>query len=111
MTVSLSRALCAGSVAIGLSIVAAATAQASVVISNKPTQHMACSAGLCVATAKHAVLNATALTAMLAASDITVVPGRKALDIDVRSAFSWASANRLTLDGYRSIAIEDSVTV
>lgn len=112
MTASLSRrALCAASVAIGLSIVAAATARAAVAISSKPTQNMACSAGLCVATAKHAVLNATDLTAMLAASDITVVPGKKALDIDVRSAFSWASANRLTLDSYRSIAIEDSVTV
>lgn len=88
-----------------------ATSQAAVVISKKPTQNMRCSGGVCSPTAKNAVLNATDLTTMLAASDITVATGKRALDIDVRSPLGWANANRLTLDGYRSIAIEGSITV
>lgn len=89
----------------------AGSANASLVISNRPTKNLSCSAGVCTATAKSAVMNANDLVTMLNASDVTLQTGSAAKDLDVKSAFSWASASRLTLDARRSIIFERSVTV
>jgi hypothetical protein len=94
-----------------LSLALGNPAQASLAISNKPTNNVSCSAGVCTATAKSAVMNVGDLTSMLASSDVALVSGSMARDIDVKSAFSWASASRLSLDAYRSITFERSVTV
>jgi hypothetical protein len=94
-----------------LSWAAAGSAQAALVISSKPTNNVSCSAGVCTATAKSAVMNVAELTTMLGAGDVTLVSGSKAKDIEVKSAFSWASASRLTLDAYQSIAFDRSMTV
>jgi len=90
---------------------AAGSAKASLVISNKPTRNLSCSAGLCTTTAKSAVMNVADLTDMLASFDVALASGGLAKDVEVKSAFSWASASRLTLDAYRSIVFERSVTV
>ncbi len=57
------------------------------------------------------MLNATDLANMLAATDVRVVPGKKASDIDVTAAVAWGSAHRLTLDAYRSIGFEQQLAV
>jgi hypothetical protein len=90
---------------------AAPCAEAAVAISNKPTSNMSCSGGVCVSTAKNAVLNVTDLQGMLASSAVKVVARNKASDIKVIAALSWVSAHRLTLDAYGSIAVQQAITV
>lgn len=94
-----------------LAALAASPAQATLAISNQATKNIKCKNGICKATAHFAVLNAGDLAGMLASGDITVRPGTRALDIDVKAPFSWASASRLTLDAYHSITIARTVTV
>jgi hypothetical protein len=89
----------------------ASEAQASLTISRRATKDVSCSAGVCTATAGNAFLNASDLAGMLASGDVTVVPGRKAMDIDVAMSLSWASAHLLTLDAYRSIIVAQPVTI
>jgi hypothetical protein len=86
-------------------------ADAALMISNKPTRNVACSAGVCAATRVNAVLNAADLATMLAASDVRVSSGSNARDIDVTAAFAWASTHRLTLDAFRAIAVTAPVQV
>ena len=87
------------------------TAHAAVEISKKPTQNVACSAGICTATANEAVLNVSDLTSLLASGNVTVASGSLAQDIRIDTALSWTSENRLTLDAYRSIAFNKPVVV
>ena len=87
------------------------TAQAAVNISDKPTKHMSCSAGVCSPTAKKAVLNATDLANMLQVSDVKLTTGSGALMIKIVSGLSWASANRLTLDANCNVSVKAPVTV
>ncbi|HEY8696639.1 MAG TPA: hypothetical protein VIM02_03395 [Rhizomicrobium sp.] len=101
--------LCGAAVATATS--AAAPANATLIVSNAATKNVACSAGVCEATAKNAVLNASDLAAMLAASNIKVRSTVKAKDIELRVALSWASASRLTLDAYQSITFDKPLTV
>lgn len=89
----------------------AGEAQASLTISRRATKDVSCSAGVCQATSRDAFLNASDLANMLSSGDVTLVPGRKAMDIDVAMSLSWASAQRLTFDAYRSIVIAQPVTV
>jgi hypothetical protein len=86
-------------------------AQAAVNISNKPTKNMSCSAGVCSPTAKVAVLNTTDLANMLQAADVTVTTGSGAITIEITSALSWASANRLTFDANCNVSVKAPVTV
>ncbi|HEY8696873.1 MAG TPA: hypothetical protein VIM02_04590 [Rhizomicrobium sp.] len=90
---------------------AADFAQAAVNISDKPTKHMSCSAGVCSPTAKKAVLNATDLANLLQAADVTVTTGSGAITIEITSALSWASAGRLTLDANCNVSVKAPVTV
>jgi hypothetical protein len=90
-------------------LAASAAAHATVVVSNAATQHMSCSAGVCTPTAKNAVLNAGDLQTMLASSDVKIATGSGATEIHVIAPVTWASANRLTLDAKRSIAIRAAV--
>lgn len=87
------------------------SAEAEVVISAKPTLNMACSGGMCAATAKKAVLNAADLDAMLEAGDVRVESGVVANDIEIDASVDWVSASRLTLDAWRAIAFDKHVTV
>jgi hypothetical protein len=86
-------------------------ARATVLISSKPTQNMSCSAGVCSPTARNATLNVGDLTSMLAGGDVSIQSGSLAKDIEIRTAFSWTSNQRLTLDSYRSIFFQKVVTV
>lgn len=88
-----------------------AAADAALTISSKPTRDVTCSNGVCTATARKAILNATDLAGMLAASDVVVRSGRRARDIEVIAPFSWASSTRLTLDAVQSIVVERPLTV
>jgi hypothetical protein len=90
---------------------AAPPAEATMVISGQATKNVQCKNGICKATGHFAILNAGDLTGMLAAGDVTVVPGTRALDIDIKVPLSWASASRLTLDAYHSIFIDRTLTV
>lgn len=100
-----------GAVTLAAAGLAAAPAQATLTISNSATKNVTCSAGICSATAKNAVLNAGDLVAMLASSDVGVRSKSKAQDIELRVALSWASTSRLTLDAYRSITFDKALTV
>jgi hypothetical protein len=86
-------------------------ARAALTISNNPTKNVTCSGGVCTATKSRAVLNAVDLATMLASSDVVVLPGHKAQDIDVTVALDWASTHRLTLDSFGAIDFERPVTV
>jgi hypothetical protein len=90
---------------------AVSLAQAAVNISDGPTKHMSCSAGVCSPTAKGAVLNTTDLANMLQASDVTVTTGSGAITIEITSGLSWASAARLTLDANCNVSVKAPVTV
>lgn len=113
--VSIRRPVHAAVLWIGLAAVAfigtIGGARASVDISAKPTKNMSCSVGVCMPTAKKAVLNVTDLAAMLQASDVQVTTASGALSIEVSRALSWASAHALTLTADTDISIEAPVTV
>lgn len=94
-----------------LFVCAPVAAHAALAISDKPTRDVTCSNGVCIATARKAILNATDLAGMLAASDVVVRSGRRARDIEVIASFSWASSARLTLDAVQSIVVEKPLTV
>ena len=96
---------------LGFAVLLATAASAAVNISNKPTQNMSCTSGVCTPTAKKAYLNVDDLTGMLAAGDVTIGSGSGALDIQVEAPFSWTSAHRLTLDAGRSIIVSAQVEV
>lgn len=93
------------------SLLSSPVTRADVSISSKPTQSMSCSAGVCIPTAHNAVLNVGDLTNMLAGGDVTVETGSGAANIVVKAAFSWASANRLTLDAIQSVEVDKPITV
>src|ERR1051325_2912498 len=92
-------------------VVTASAAQASVIITARPTRNMVCSAGVCSPTKATAWLNATELANLLASSNVTVNSGSKALDIEINAPFNWTSGNRLTLDSFRSVTFQKPVTV
>jgi hypothetical protein len=88
-----------------------APARAALVISSAATSNVSCASGVCSATAADAVLNAADLAGLLASSDVAVESGSAAQDIEVDASFSWTSANRLTLDAFRGIAVDAPVVV
>jgi hypothetical protein len=87
------------------------SAHATLRIASAPTSNVACSSGVCTATAKAAVLNVSDLANMLSSGDVTVSSGRMAKDIEVKAKLNWASTSRLTLDSYRSISFEKPIIV
>jgi len=105
------RTIAAAGLTIALSTLTVVSAKADLAISSKPTENVSCSAGVCSATAKKAVLNVDALTAMLGSGDVTVSTGGIAKNIDVTAALSWASTSRLTLDADKSLVVKQPVTV
>lgn len=90
---------------------AASPAEATMVISGQTTKNVKCRNGVCKATGHFAILNAGDLAGMLAAGDVTVLPGVRAEDVELKVPLSWASASRLTLDAYHSIIIDRTLTV
>jgi len=86
-------------------------AQADVQISASSTAHVRCSGSVCTPTAKNAVLNATDLANMQAASDVKVVTGNGAVSISVSASFSWTSTHRLTLDAHDDVTFGTPVVV
>src|SRR5438034_3932508 len=97
----------------GAVMISAPAAHASVIISTGVTQNMSCAGGVCSPTAINAVLNVTDLESLLAAGNAKVTTtgsGVQASDIVVDGAFSWTTANTLTLDAYRSISIKAKVS-
>jgi hypothetical protein len=83
----------------------ATSADAALVVSDKPTQNVTCNAGVCAATSKSAVLNATDLAEMIATSPVLIQSGNEAQDIVFSVPISWTSSNALTLDAFRSIGV------
>jgi hypothetical protein len=101
-----------GTLAIAAALLGAAPpAQAALTISGGATKNVSCVSGVCTATAKTAVLNKNDLETMLASSNVQVVPGSVAMDIVTESGLTWVSGNTLTLDAYRSITINQPVSV
>lgn len=84
--------------------------QASLVISAGATSNVACSGGVCSASAPNAVLNVTDLQNLLSSGSVTVTSVGQSTDIDVQAALTWSSASALTLDSFRSILIEAAVS-
>jgi hypothetical protein len=106
-----SAASAAALTALLFAALAASPAEATMAISGKATKNVTCTAGVCVATRQFAVLNVNDLATMLASSDVTVQPGSKAMDVELKVPLSWASASRLTLDAYHSVIIDRTLTV
>jgi hypothetical protein len=102
--VPLLRAYKAALVAASL-IITTSQASGALLVSANPTQNVACSAGVCTASASHAVLNVADLANMLNVSNVILRSGSVALDIRVGQPFSWLSAYSLTLDAYRTIHV------
>src|ERR1700733_964898 len=90
----------------------AAPAQAAVFLSKQPTSNMSCSGGVCTPTAATAVLNVSQLETLLASGNVTIsTGGAEASDIISDVSLTWASANTLTLDAYRSLTINNPISV
>jgi len=87
------------------------SADAAIKISANATKHVACSEGVCQATASTAMLNVSDLVNMLEAGDVTVVSGSIAHDIEINAALRWTSTSHLTLDSYYAITINSPVIV
>jgi hypothetical protein len=92
-------------------LVIATAAQANLTISTAPTKNVTFANGVYTATAKNAVLNVSDLQNGLGSSNIKVATGSEPVDIHVAATLSWASANTLTLDSYRSIVVANPITV
>jgi hypothetical protein len=93
---------------------AAAPARAVVTISSDATQNMSCSNGVCAPTAANAVLNAGDLETLLASGNVAVVTagqGVQAKDIKVKAAVTWSNGSVLTLDAFKSITVNQPVSV
>ena len=86
-------------------------AHATLTISTEATSKVTCSANVCSATAKNAVLNVTQLQTLLASSPVTIKSGATAGSIVVNAALGWASSNSLTLDSYQSITVDKTISV
>jgi hypothetical protein len=102
--------LISGSVFAGLG----SPALADVTISSAPTQNMNCATGLCEPTAPNAVLNVTDLQALLASGSARITTtgsAIQAINIRVAAKLSWSSSNTLTLDAYKSVLIDNPVSV
>jgi hypothetical protein len=93
---------------------AGTSAQAALVISSQATHDVTCSAGVCVPTAKNAVLNARDLDALVKAGNVTVTTtgkGVQADNLDVKASVDWSTPNSLSLEAYDSILVGQSVSV
>jgi len=87
---------------------------AEVTISSDATSNMSCESGVCAPTATDAVLNVGDLENLLASGNIEVTTtgsGVQADDIAVEAGLTWSNTSTLALDAYRSITIEDPVSV
>ena len=93
------------------SILAATSAQASLVISGAATKNVNCAANVCTSTAKNAILNVSQLQGLLATSDVTVSTGAGASTIGVSAPLTWASTSRLTFSANQGVAIRAAVVV
>lgn len=89
----------------------ASTANAALVVSTNATKNVSCSAGVCTATALHAVLNVNDLQTLLASGSVKLMSGSVGGNIDVNAALTWANGSSLTLDAYASISVIAHVTV
>lgn len=95
-------------------VTASAPAQSAVTISTAATQNMSCSDGVCEPTAANAVLNVSDLESMLGSGSVLVTTagnGIQAGDIDVSAPCSWTSSYSLTLNAYKSIGINQAISV
>ena len=86
-----------------------------VAISTAPTHDMALGNGVYSPTGSKAVLNVNDLTNALAAGNLEVTTGNgaggtTAGNLDVNTAFHWASGNTLILDAYRAVRVNQPVT-
>jgi hypothetical protein len=100
--------------AVVLAVVLASPALADISISKHPTQNMSCGGGVCIPTAKNAVLNVGDLTKMLASGDLTVQTGNgddTTAGITIVDSFSWTNSSRLTFTAKNNIAVRAPVTV
>lgn len=89
-------------------------AHAAVTISTGTTKNMSCSAGICAPTATPAVLNVGDLENLLASGNVAVTTtgsGVQTNDIVVKAALAWSSAAILTLEGHRSLTVDQPVSV
>src|SRR5580700_490582 len=92
----------------------ATDAQAVLKIGSAATANMSCSNGVCVPTAKTAVLNVGDLENLLTSGSVTITTtgtGVEADDIHVNAAFTWSNSNTLSLEAHRSIAVNAGVPI
>ncbi len=94
-----------------LAVLAVTAAWGSVIISKAVTRRMSCAANICTPTAANAVLNAADLQAMLASASVTVKSQSSAQDIVVAAPLTWTSGITLTLDAWRSLTVNQPVSV
>ena len=88
----------------------ASSASADLTISKQPSKNVSCSAGACVATAKHAVLNVADLSNMLATQSAVSLDAGPAKDITVNAPLSWASSTPFTLKASGVLSVKRKMT-
>jgi len=86
-------------------------AGASLRVTGGATSNVSCVHYVCTATAAAAVMNVSRLANMLTKSDVTLISGSAAQDIEFAVNMTWSGSHALTLDSWRSISIGKIVDV
>ena len=105
------KSMIAGAVAGLAALCLSGAADAQLIVSSGATSGVTCTSGVCTAMAAKATLNVTQLQNLLASTNVQLKPGSLAQDIVIAASVFWTSAHWLTLDGYRSIAINQPIQV
>ena len=78
------------------------------------TPAVTCTSGVCTPTGSSSILTVANLQAALAGGNVEINTGSGGADtgnITVANSITWSTANRLTLDAYKSIIINNGVTI
>lgn len=106
------KCFCTSALVVMFFVYAPAT-HASVAISESPSKNISCTNGVCTPTANYAVLNVADAENVLASGNLKIATtgsgGIQARDIAVEAAISWTSGATLSLDAFRSVAVDKPV--
>src|ERR1700743_5728 len=90
---------------------AASGARADPTVSTAATRSVTCSGGVCTTTSASANLSILDLKTMLASGSVTLKPGSLSQNIVIAASVFWSNGSTLTLDAYKSIAIDMPIQV
>jgi hypothetical protein len=92
-------------IVVALAVFGVSQAHATFTVSRKPTKHVTCTAGVCSSgNSENANLNASDLSVLLTSSDVKLVSGAAAGDIEFDYPVGWTT-HRLTIDSWRAVTV------